>query len=353
MRILHRAVVAGASLLLGASLLVVGGCGYKNHPVPPETVVPQAIKDLGFETDEKGVTLAWTYPMETVRGKDIETISSFELYRAEIPLKDYCSTCPIPFVDPVEQPAGLTTEDGKARKAVFTMSGLKPGYKYFFKVRSRTSWFAESADSNIITFIWQMPARAPENLTAKVGNREIVLKWQPVTLLRDGGPVGNPLQYQVLRSTGGRDFEKIGVVEGTSFVDRQVAIKQQYTYQVQSELLVGKEVVAGGMSRPVSTLAADLTPPAAPTGVSAIETDMGIKVLWEKSAEEDLGGYRVYRRTAAAKEMSLVGEVEPAFTLFVDTKAEPGVRYYYAVTAIDQGTPVNESAKSAEATTRD
>jgi len=353
MRRLHRAVVAGASLLVGVSLLVVGGCGYKNHPVPPESVVPQAIGDLRYETDEKGVTLAWTYPRETIRGKDIEAISSFDLYRAEIPLKDYCSGCPIPFADPVEQPAGLTTEDGKARKAVFTMSGLKPGYKYFFKVRSRTSWFAESADSNIITFLWQVPAKAPENVTARVGNREIVLKWQPVTSLRDGGPVGHPMQYQVLRSTGGRDFEKIGVVKGTSFVDRRIAIKQQYTYQVQSQLLVGKEVVAGGMSRPVSTLAADQTPPATPTGVTAIETDMGIKVLWEKSDDEDLGGYRVYRRTAAAREMTLVGEVDPVYTLFVDTKAEPGVRYYYAVTAIDQGTPANESAKSAEATTRD
>lgn len=353
MRILHRAVVAGASLLMGASLLVVGGCGYKDHPVPPATVVPEAIADLRYETDEKGVTLAWTYPRETIRGKDIETISSFELYRAEIPLKDYCSTCPIPFVDPVEQPAGLTTEDGKARRAEFTMSDLKPGYKYFFKIRSRTSWFAESADSNIITFIWQVPARAPENVTARVGNREIVLNWQPVTTLRDGGPLGHPLQYEVLRSTSGRDYEKIGVVKGTSFVDRQVALKQQYSYQVQSQLLVGKEVVAGGISRPVSTLAADLTPPDPPTGVSVIETDMGVKVLWEKSAEEDLGGYRIYRRTAAGKEMTLVGKVEPVYTLFVDTKVEPGVRYYYAVTAIDLNTPVNESAKSAEATTRD
>lgn len=353
MRRVHRAVVAGASLLVGISLLVVGGCGYKNHPVPPATVVPNAIGDLRYETDEKGVTLAWTYPQETIRGNDIAVIASFDLYRAEIPLQDYCGTCPIPFADPVEQPAGLATEDGKARKAVFTMSDLKPGYKYFFKVRSRTSWFAESDDSNIVTFIWQVPARAPENVTARVDDRAIVLQWQPVTALRDGGPIGNPLQYQILRSTGGGDFEKIGVAKGTSFVDRQVAIKQQYTYQVQSQLLVGKEVVAGGTSRPVSTLAADQTAPAAPSGVTVIETDAGVKVLWEKSETEDLGGYRIYRRTAAAKAMTLVGKVEPVYTLFVDTKAEPGVRYYYAVTAVDQATPPNESAKSTEATSRD
>ena len=57
---------------MGASLLVVGGCGYKDHPVPPATVVPEAIADLRYETDEKGVTLTWSYPMETIRGTEID-----------------------------------------------------------------------------------------------------------------------------------------------------------------------------------------------------------------------------------------------------------------------------------------
>jgi hypothetical protein len=353
MSILHRAGVAGASLLLGASLLFLGSCGYKDHPVPPDTVVPKTIEDLRYETDEKGVSLIWSYPMETIRGNTIESLSSFELFRAEVPLSDYCATCPIPFGDPIEQPGGLTTEDGKARKVVFTMADLKPGYKYFFKVRSRTSWFAESADSNIVTFVWQVPAMAPEGLTATVGNRQITLNWKPVTMLRDGSPVSKPLQYQILRSSTGKDQEKIGLVEGaTTFVDRNVILKEKYTYQVQTQMLVGKEVVAGGMSKPVSTLSVDQTPPEPPTGVTAIDTDMGIKVLWEKSGAEDIGGYRVYRRSADAQEPVLIGEVEPVYTLFVDTKREQGRRYFYSVTAIDQGNPANESRRSSEATTR-
>lgn len=337
---------------MGASLLFLGSCGYKDHPVPPDTVVPEAIEDLRYETDEKGVTLTWSYPMETIRGTEIEDLSSFELYRAEVPLKDYCANCPIPFADPVEQPGGLTTEDGKARIAIFTMANLKPGYKYFFKVRSRTSWFAESADSNIVTFIWQIPARAPEGLTATVGNKQITLNWQPVTMLRDGNPVSVPLQYQIMRSSAGKKMEKIGLVEGgTTFVDQSIALKEKYTYQVQTQMLVGKEVVTGGMST-VSTLSADITPPEPPTGVTAIETDMGIKVLWEKSGTEALSGYRVYRRTADSQEPVLVGEVEPVYTLFVDTERKQGQRYYYSVTALDQGSPANESQRSVEATTR-
>jgi hypothetical protein len=353
MNILRRAGVAGVCLMMGASLLFVGGCGYKNHPVPPETVVPEAIKDLRFDTDDKGTTLSWSYPMKTIKGTEIENLSSFELYRAEVPLKDYCGGCPIPFDKPLEQPGGVTTEDGKKRLATFKMTDLRPGYKYFFKVRSRTSWFAESADSNIITFVWQIPAKAPEGLTAKVGNRQIVLNWLPVTSLRDGSPADKSLQYQIWRSTGGKDFEKIGLVSGkTVFVDRNIGEDLKYSYQVQSLMKAGKETVSGGMTKPVSTVAIDKAPPEPPTGITAIETDMGIKVFWEKSGEEDIGGYKVYRRAADAKEAVLVGEVQPAYTIFVDKKAEQGVRYYYTVTAIDQSSPANESKKSAEATTR-
>ena len=352
MNIVRRTRFAGACLLIGAAMLFAGGCGYKNHPVPPDTVVPETIKDLRFDADAKGVTLSWSFPVETIKGTDIENLASFELFRAEVSLKDYCGTCPIPFAQPMEKPGGVTKEDGKKRRATYEFTDLRPGYKYFFKVRSRTSWFAESADSNIISFIWNVPAKAPEGLSAKAGNKQVLLNWQPVTTLQDGSPIDKPLQYQISRSTGGKEFEKIGVVEGaTSFVDKSVVDKQQYNYQVQSQLKVGREIVAGGMSQPVSTLSVDQTPPSPPTGVTAIETDSGIKVLWEKSPEEDLGGYKVYRRSEGAG-AEVIGTVQPVYTIFVDTKATAGVRYYYSVTAVDQAKPANESEKSAEATTR-
>ena len=35
-------------LFLSASFLLAGGCGFKNKPVPPESVVPLAIEDLRY-----------------------------------------------------------------------------------------------------------------------------------------------------------------------------------------------------------------------------------------------------------------------------------------------------------------
>ncbi len=58
---LGRGVHIAATLWLGATLLVSSGCGYKNLPVPPESVVPVAVQDLRYVVDDKGVKLSWTF----------------------------------------------------------------------------------------------------------------------------------------------------------------------------------------------------------------------------------------------------------------------------------------------------
>jgi hypothetical protein len=340
-------------LILGGVLLFLGGCGHKTLPVPPQTVVPQPIVDLVYIIDDNGLELSWSFPVKTVGGSAIEDISSFDLYRAEIPLDEYCSNCPIPFADPIEVTGGATVDGEQRRRANYRFPELKSGYKYFFKVTSRTSWLAASPDSNIITFVRLEPAAAPQGLMASSGDRRIALKWQPVVSLADGSPLEYPIKYQVFRSDGGKDFVTLGEAqEETGFVDRQVRNGQKYFYAVQSMLLYQDELVAGDRSEEVSAMSVDLTPPSPPSGVTAIRTGVGIKIFWDKSDAEDLGGYRVYRRAANTDSYQLLGKVEPEYTLYDDRSVDGSVRYYYAVTAIDLADKPNESDKSREATVR-
>lgn len=349
-RDLTRAVGA---VVLGGALFFAGGCGYKNAPVPPETVVPKPVDDLLYTTGAKGATLSWSYPVKTIRGSVIENVSSFELYRAEIPLKDYCGGCPIPFGKPIAV-AGGTPMDGKQRRRVtYELQDLKSGHKYFFKVNARTSWLAAGSDSNIISFVWMKPLAAPQGLEADAGDSRISLKWQPVTTYGDGESIDNPIQYQLYRSVGGKSLVKLGKpLSDASYVDRQVKNGRKYFYAVQSMMLYNNELVAGGRSQEVSSIPIDLTPPAPPTGVTAVSTGVGIKIFWDRSSDGDLGGYKVYRRAAKSETYTLLGKVEPEFSLFVDRDSGEDVRYYYAVTAIDTATPPNESVKSKEATIR-
>ena len=49
-----------STLLLGASFLFAGGCGYKDLPVAPASVVPEPIGDLLYKVSEKGLELTWS-----------------------------------------------------------------------------------------------------------------------------------------------------------------------------------------------------------------------------------------------------------------------------------------------------
>jgi len=352
MKIGFSARVAGSVFLL-AAVLTVGGCGYKSDPVPPESVVPRAIDDLRYSIDESGVRLTWSYPVKTIKGSEIVDISSFDIYRAVVPLSDICSTCPIPFGEPIEIPGGVTSEGGKRRVAEYRTALLRSGHKYFFKVRSRTSWWADSIDSNIVSFLWHIPAVAPEELTLVEDDSRISLSWKPVTTLIDGSTAESAITYQVLRSQGGKDFETIGSsVADPKFIDSRVINGQKYFYKVQSQLIVESNLVDGGVSEVVSGSPIDKTPPPPPSGLRAVHTGSAIKIFWDPSSDTAVAGYRVYRRSADKKKPELIGEVKPEFTLFVDNQPPKDTRVFYSITAIDGSTPANESDFSREATIR-
>ncbi|PIE63703.1 MAG: hypothetical protein CSA26_11635 [Desulfobacterales bacterium] len=344
--------VAGAFLVAGA-LVCTASCGYKTPPVSPDTVVPMAIEDLRYTLEDGGIQLNWSYPVETVKGSVIEDISRFDLYKAEIAMDEYCPTCPIPFGAPIELAGGPCLDGEQRRKASYDFGDVRSGYKYFFKVRSRKGWIADSEDSNIVSFVYYRPASSPEGLSGVAGDGEIKLSWQPVTTLSDGSRVVGKVSYQVLRSVGGKDFLPLGeAVDGVSFTDTSVRNGQKYFYTVKSLMEYQGEIVEGSVSEDISVTPVDLTPPVPPGGIRAISVSRGTKIFWERVDSSDLGGYKVYRRPANRDDYTLLATVDPAFASYVDLEGNGSVRYYYAITAIDKATPPNESVKSREATVR-
>lgn len=343
--------VAGAIILTGI-LFLAGGCGYKNDPVPPDAIVPNAIEDLRYSVSEKGVALTWTFPKETIRGTVLTDIATFDVYRAVVPMNDYCPTCPIPFSEAIQVPGGVVDSES-TRQGTYETALLRSGHKYFFKVNARTSWWAASSDSNIVSFVWHIPAKGPEGVTAKAADSSAIVRWQPVTKLMDGQDVSYPILYQVQRSKDNAGFASVGDADSaTQFVDRGLKNGETYYYKVQSILMVDGNPVSGGLSDVVSIAAIDQTPPAPPTGITVVQTDGGIKVFWDKSRAADVKGYRVYRRSADEKTARLIGDVSGVYSIFEDVNVSEDGSYSYSVTAYDQMETPNESDKSREASIR-
>ena len=340
-----------AVTLLGVAALTLSGCGYKTDPVPPATVLPQPVEDLRYSLGQEQVRLSWTFPNENIKGDDLAEVSNFQLFRAEIALEDYCPSCPVPFVEPIEIDGGQTIVDGRRRVATYDYQELREGHKYFFKVRSQSGWWATSGDSNIVTFVWNIPAAAPEGLTASGADSSVKLSWQPVTSRRDGEPVATELVYQLQRRTGQGEFAPVGkLVSSTSGEDRNVNNGTEYSYRVQAVLRFGDDLVYSEPSVPVTVTPVDTTPPVAPTGVLVFGTEQGMRVFWEPSTSADVAGYHIYRRSGGS--VKKVGSVESPDTSFVDTSAAEGGSYSYSVSAYDRTKPANESKRSPEASPR-
>ena len=346
-----RTICLALSNLAGLALLLLflHGCGFKDDPIPPQEVVPKPITDLRYQLSDKGVTLYWSYPVETMTGRDVTEIDSFDVYRAVVPADRYCADCPIPWGRPVNIPGGAVPDEGK-KTATYETTLLRPGNMYFFKVRSKAGWWAESGDSNVVSFLWNTPAMPPKGLKAEVGDGRVILTWQPVTRHRDGSPVTEQIQYQVFRSESGGPFQPLGKpTSQTRFVDNSVQNGRTYLYKVQSLSVYEQDVVGGGESETVSATPIDQTPPAAPKGVHVVRAGNAIKIFWEPVQDRDLAGYHIYRRLPGEKKATLIGTVYAPYVMFTDDKAPMRAgRIYYSVASFDQQKPANESQRSAE-----
>jgi len=341
-------------LRLGIVALVLlsflqGGCGRKTLPIPPHEAVPLAIKDLQYRQDENQVGLTWTYPQRTTVGSELPGLQSFLVLRAVVPEQDYCPGCPVTYSSAVEVEADKAITDPKKRQAHYTETILRAGHRYFYKVQTKAGWRLVSDDSNTVSFFWDSPALAPDELTVKADDGKVSLHWLPVTKLVNGDAIGGAGLYQVYRGLAPEALTAVGeAVTDTSYTDSGLVNGQMYHYQVRAVRVVKDSRLIGLASHPVSVAPTDLTPPAPPRGLTGVLVEGGVKLIWERNTEKDLAGYRIYRRLSGETALTLIGEVDRAAMSFVDHISQAPDGCYWAISAFDNAKPANESAYSKE-----
>ena len=81
----------------------------------------------------------------------------------------------------------------------------------------------------------------------------------------------------------------------------------------------------------------DRTPPGAPENLEAVYGLGQIGLAWEPPLDGDVARYRIYRANDESGEYTYVDEVEGRDTAsYSDTTVEPGLTYFYYVTAVDR-----------------
>ena len=139
-----------------------------------------------------------------------------------------------------------------------------------------------------------------------------------------------------------------GMLDGTA-VDGDT-----YTYvaqRVQTVTLAGRALeMRSKPSQIVTFTFHDVFPPKPPTSLVLIPSGgfgeaPSIDLSWDANLETDLAGYNVYRQEGSAEFVRLNAQPVPA-PAFRDLRVEPGHKYTYRVTAVDQRH--NESAPGAD-----
>jgi hypothetical protein len=132
-------------------------------------------------------------------------------------------------------------------------------------------------------------------------------------------------------------------VEDGTFKDTRMTWGTTRCYVVRAIETLGDLRIESADSAPTCKELVDTFPPAAPKGLRAVPSEGAISLLWDANSERDLAGYLVLRGTSATD----LEPITPSPTTDVNFKdtVPSGIRYFYAIVAVD--TYGNKSAPSA------
>jgi hypothetical protein len=117
-------------------------------------------------------------------------------------------------------------------------------------------------------------------------------------------------------------------------------LEREQCYRVRAVRGVAPNLVAGEPSERRCIRAVDVFPPSVPTGLSAVAGEGSISLIWEPNIEDDLGGYVVLRGEAGGATLQPVTTAPIVDARYTDRSVTAGVRYVYAVVAVDNRVPV-------------
>jgi hypothetical protein len=197
------------------------------------------------------------------------------------------------------------------------------------------------------------PPPPPSNVSADFSETAVTIKWSAP---EDGGQ-HPPFTYNVYAYTKAEPApNQSALVAMTPPLNPQpietLALEhggaepgKEQCFVVRTVEAVASTTVESEPSAPVCVTPVDRFAPAAPTGLAAVATTGAMNLIWDANHEPDIAGYLVLRGQSPGDTLQPLTPEPIRETRFRDTTAQPGVRYAYAVVAVDRAG--NRSAPSA------
>jgi predicted phage tail protein len=347
-----------ASCLLPFAL-TFSACGKRRPPLPPVENVPQRTELLSGVQRGNQVILSWPAPRRNAPEGSVQSIRRIDVYRLAEGIRD-----PLPLTE--EEFSARATLIGSVPseeilRASDTLSytdelSLTQPVRLRYAVRYVNAAGQRAAFSNFLLIEPAASVSQPPfiDATPEVKESAIVLRWRPPAANVDDTTPPNLLGYNVYRSARSQNQpaqEPLNArpVTANSFADQSFSFGEEYVYVVRAVSLgTGGEPVESLNSNSVTAKPVDIFPPAPPGKVTAVgsATPPRMSVFFPTNAEKDLAGYNIYRSEDPdlPKPWTKLNRNPLDRTTFQDEAVQPGRKYFYYVTAIDNAG--NESLPS-------
>ena len=379
-RVLRSAGVAVA-------LCAFAACGKKGPPLPPLHIVPDVVTEVSARRSGDEVIIRFVLPAKNANGPTPVNLARVEVVAATIApgamappnrqlLNARYVVGTIAVEPPAEEGAPVPADDPRpaaGEPAVFveklTDAVLKPQFTEMPPAPAAVP--SAPAAATPAAAVPSLPVRIytirgvarngrpgppsariqiplgelpppPSGLAVTFDEKALALTWIPPV----ASEAGKPPLFNVYTSTGTQPLNPSPLAT-PAYTRTGVEYGKEECFVVRTVEPQGVAQIESGASAAQCVTPADRFAPAAPKGLVAVGSAGAINLIWEANTDADLGGYLVLRGEAPGDTLQPVTPTPIQETTYRDTTVTPGVRYVYAIVAVDRTTPPNVSAQSA------
>jgi hypothetical protein len=234
---------------------------------------------------------------------------------------------------------GAAGEAAAARMAPLAPEKPPPTYAVrVYAIRGLTKGGRPGPASTRLELPLVAPPPVPPAPAASATETAIVLTWLP--------PVAEGSVAFNVYKAGASDPINTAPVSEAKYERSGIEFGTEECFVVRSVQKVGGIDLESDLSPPACITPRDTFPPAAPKGLTAVAGTGTMNLSWDANNEADLAGYLVLRAEAPGDTLQPLTAAPIAGTSYEDKTVTPGVRYVYAIVAVDKASPPNRSGQS-------
>ena len=389
-------------LLCVCAALVVSACGKKGNPLPPLVRLPAAPADFAVARVDDQVIVRFNAPATNVDGAQPVDLGRIEVYAltlegrppevAQVDPEELREAATLVATQPAETIAGevivreaLTSEmhtpvvlplrnPSRAERDTSTThdgplvappagAGVQR-YYVAFAVNLRNRYGPPTA----LVAAPLAPASGPPSAPrVTVTENSMSLRWTPPVDARGLGlatdpdwlpatpvvPPPPPTTYDVYETARNASSDRPARVPvplnpepiaATEFSQDGITLGAERCFYIRAVDIVDGVHVRGPASPMTCDPFADTFPPGAARDLVGVAVAGGVNLIWETSQSDDVVGYLVLRGEAGSATLTPLNKAAVTSPSYRDETVKPGVRYVYAIVAVDSAG--NRSAES-------